>query len=100
LRHLTARLEAYLPAHLPSTRTRDHEADATKMVIQTLDPEAAAIILIRYVLQHAEATREILSGVGEGLNARAIEMLCRKAAREKQRIVAWIDRHFVPDALN
>jgi hypothetical protein len=70
------------------------------MVIQTLDPEAAAIILIRYVLQHAEATREILSGVGEGLNARAIEMLCRKAAREKQRIVAWIDRHFVPDALN
>jgi hypothetical protein len=97
LRSVTLRLQAYLSDHqFVGGTTRTFALAAADEAIEVLDQRSATDVLIRYLIQHAEATYEVLSGVGNGLNAKAVAMLCRKVAREKEKILAWLERHGRP----
>lgn len=94
LKRFSVRLESYLPAQWRSgCMTRIAEASMTNRALASLDQTTARNVLISYLIQHAKVTTEVLEGVGQGMNAKAIEMLCRKVTREKQRIAAWIEKH-------
>jgi hypothetical protein len=94
LKILSARLEAYLPrvrAGLIATRIGDEHLPVGEL--RRLDRESATMLLIRYLIQHATATSNLLSGLGEGLNKRAMEILCQKAAKEKAKLASWLNEN-------
>lgn len=93
LKRLSMRLDVYVKRAGVSGDAMMVKAAAANNAIAALDQNSATIVLVRYLIQHAEATSEILEGVGKGLDAKAIQILCRKVAREKQKIAAWIERH-------
>jgi hypothetical protein len=89
LRQLIARLRAALP---PDDGIADADSElcgVSEGVIQSLRPEQAATVLIRFLLQHAETTSEILQSAGGKLNSKAVEMLWRQAERERRKIANW-----------
>src|SRR5262245_50380536 len=93
LKRLSMRLDAYLKKSAAAPHSQRINASSSNNAIAALDENSATIVLMHYLIRHAEATSEVLEGVSSGLNAKAIQFLCRKVAREKQRIAAWIATH-------
>lgn len=93
LKRLSMRLDVLVRKMGASSPAERASAKVAGNAIAKLDENAATIILVQYLIRHAQATSEVLEGVGSGLNAKAIQFLCRKVMREKQRIAAWIETH-------
>lgn len=93
LRHHLARLRALLPHGAgPAPEGRLLESKL-KSAIDGLQPDDAKLVLIRFLLRHAGTQSEILPSASDRPKARTLEMLQRRAERERQRIALWLNEH-------
>ena len=93
LRRHIARLGAILSRDGAPARERRSLEIKLKTTIEGLPPEEAKLVLIRFLLRHAGTPSEIVSSAGHQPKARMLEMLQRRAERERCRIARWINEH-------
>lgn len=96
LHRYVARLKALLPSADKAASEPAALGKVSERVIGSLDRDKATLLLIEFLLQHAETTSAILQSAGSRMNSKEFEMLWRKAEDERRQIAAWIktdERH-------
>ncbi|MGE3231272.1 MAG: hypothetical protein AB7J30_17710 [Hyphomicrobium sp.] len=90
VREFATRLRRLLP-HGQEDGERDVDiGQVSDSVIQSLPSEKAATFLIRFLVQHAETTSDVLQSAGSQLGSREMDMLWRKADRERRKLAGWV----------
>jgi len=90
VREFATRLRRLLPQ---DQQAGAQEADIGRVsdgVIQSLPREKAATFLITFLVQHAETTSDVLQSAGAKLGSREMDMLWRKADRERRKLAGWV----------
>ncbi|MCC7251271.1 hypothetical protein [Hyphomicrobium sp.] len=91
LRLCVARISALMP---PEPRVPDHASvlgAVSEAVIQSLDADDAAAVLMKFLRHHAETAPVVLMSAGERLNSRGFERLWQRAARDRARLAKWVE---------
>lgn len=90
LKLLIARLKAALPRDGSRAVSGMAASADPDPFVKALTPEQASTVLIRFLLQHAETTSEILQSAGARLSSKQIAILWRRAESERRQLANWV----------
>lgn len=90
IREFTARLGKMLPQGYSAMGSEGDIGRVSESIIQSLTPGSATTFLISFLIQHAETNVDILQSAGAKLGSREMDMLWRKADRERRKLAGWV----------
>lgn len=90
VREFAERLRRMLPSQDLVAGQRSDIGKVSDSVIQSLPPDKVAAFLITFLVQHADNTSDILQSAGGLLGSRQMEMLWRKADRDRRKLATWV----------
>lgn len=90
LKLLIARLKAALPRDGSRAASGMGASADPDPFVTALTPQQASTVLIKFLLQHAETTSEILQSAGARLSSKQVAILWRRAEKERRQLASWV----------